>query len=107
MKRLIDVGAAIFFVLTYPLQIFFVNKPIRFFLNCLHVISGKKTWVGYSKTSASLPRLRSGVLAPNGRKEEKTTTVENRQLLDYWYARNYEPLQDVKTIFRYHANLGG
>lgn len=107
LKRLIDVSAALFFLLTFPLQAFFVNRPIRFLLNCLQVVAGKKTWVGYSKSSPSLPRLRNSVLAPNGRKEEQATAIENRQLLDYWYARNYEPQQDVKTIFLHYADLGG
>ena len=107
VKRLLDVCAAIFFLLTFPLQLFLVNKPLSFFRNCLEIIVGKKTWVGYSRPSGSLPRIRNGVLAPNGKKEAATlATVENRQLLDYWYARNYEPLQDVKTIFLHYPDLG-
>jgi hypothetical protein len=63
--------------------------------------------VGYSKPSTSLPRLRNSVLAPNGKREAKpAASIENRQLLDYWYARNYEPLQDVKTIWRHYPDLG-
>jgi hypothetical protein len=108
IKRLIDVSAALLFILTFPLQVFFVNKPFHFLRNCFLVIAGKKTWVGYSKPSSSLPFLRESVLAPNGRKEAPSTAaVENRQLLDYWYARNYEPAQDLKTIYLHYQNLGG
>ncbi|NTS39974.1 glycosyltransferase [Flavisolibacter sp. BT320] len=107
LKRLIDTVTAIAFLLSFPLQLFLVNKPLGFLRNCFSVLAGKRTWVGYSKPSATLPLLRSGVLAPNGRKQPAhTTTTENRQLLDYWYARNYEPLQDIKTIFRHYAHLG-
>ncbi len=107
LKRLIDLSAAVFFLLTFPLQLFFVNRPWQFFLNCIEVLAGKSTWVGYSKPSSSLPRLRDSILAPNGKKQSsKAPAMENRQLLDYWYARNYEPLQDVKTIFRHYQDLG-
>jgi GT2 family glycosyltransferase len=106
MKRLIDVSTALFFLLTLPVQAFLVSNPFPFFVNCLQVLLGKKTWVGYSRPTANLPRLRNSVLAPNGSKAAATSTVENKQLLDYWYARNYEPLQDVKTIFRHHPYLG-
>lgn len=106
LKRLMDVCAAVFFLLTFPLQLFLVSNPLRFLRNCINVLAGKKTWVGYSRSSASLPRLRNSVLAPNGRKEATSTAVENRQLLDYWYARNYAPLQDLKTIFLHYPDLG-
>ena len=105
MKRLIDVATAVVFLLTFPLQLFLVDKPLYFLRNCIYVIAGTKTWVGYSKQSTSLPRLRNSVLAPNGKKAA-APVVENKQLLDYWYARNYEPLQDVKTILRHYSDLG-
>ena len=107
LKRLIDVCAALYFLLTFPLQAFLVYQPLRFLSNCLKVLVGKGTWVGYSKPSSSLPPLRHSVLAPNGKKQlADTPSIENRQLLDYWYARNYEPLQDVKTIFHHYPELG-
>lgn len=107
LKRLIDLTAAVCFILTFPLQLFLVNKPFGFLRNCLKVMGGKCTWVGYSKPAPSLPPLRGSILAPNGKKQPSTSPmVENRQLLDYWYARNYEPLQDVKTILRHYPDLG-
>jgi GT2 family glycosyltransferase len=107
LKRLIDVVTAVLFILTFPLQVFLVNYPFRFLRNCFAVLAGRYTWVGYSKPSASLPLLRNSILAPNGKKLAAGAPVtENRQLLDYWYARNYDPLQDLKTIFRHYPDLG-
>ena len=107
LKRLIDICTALCFLLTYPLQVFFVNRPGWFFINCVKVLCGRGTWVGYSKKASLLPPIRAGVLAPNGPKQTPGTgVVENRQLLDYWYARNYEPLQDLKTIFHHYSRLG-
>ena len=106
LKRVIGVASSVLFILTFPLQIFLVTYPFRFLDNCFSVLCGKSTWVGYSRPSASLPNLRSSILAPNGKKQTAGASTENRQLLDYWYARNYEPLQDIKTIFRHYPDLG-
>ena len=107
LKRLIDICSSLYFLLTYPLQVFFVYQPVPFFINCLKVLAGRGTWVGYSRPSFSLPPLRHNVLAPTGPKQTReAASVENRQLLDYWYARNYDPLQDLKTIFHHYPQLG-
>ncbi len=107
VKRLIDVVLSVLFIITFPVQLFFVSNPFQFLQNCFVVLGGKRTWVGYSKASASLPSLRRSILAPNGKKQPaEVSATENRQLLDYWYARNYEPLQDIKTIFRHYPDLG-
>ncbi|HVF81928.1 MAG TPA: glycosyltransferase [Flavisolibacter sp.] len=106
-KRLIDVTTCLLFLLTFPIHFFFVKKPFPFFVNCFAIITGGRTWVGYSNTKSSLPRLRNSILAPNGKKEPSgKLSTENTYLLDYWYARNYEPAQDVKTIFFHYKYLG-
>lgn len=107
MKRLIDVTTSLLFLLTFPLHFFFVEKPLPFFGNCFSVLSGKKTWIGYTNHQPALPHLRKPVLAPNGKRAVSSSfTDENLYLLNYWYARNYEPFQDVKTIFIHYQYLG-
>ena len=107
IKRLIDVTIALVFLLTFPVHFLFVKKPIAFFSNCLAVIFGSKTWVGYISPQSSLPLLKESVLAPNGKKEKKYALPDdNIHSLNYWYARNYEPVQDIKTIFAHYKYLG-
>lgn len=107
LKRLIDIAASLLLLLSFPLHFFFVKKPIRFFANCFTALAGIKTWVGYINGKPSLPALRKSVLAPNGRKElTGKLSANNSHLLDYWYARNYEPAQDVKTILSHYKYLG-
>ena len=80
---------------------------MQFFANCLAVLVGKKTWVGYTTTQHMLPYLKKSVLAPNGKKESASAlSRDNLYSLNYWYARNYDPLQDVKTIFTHYKYLG-
>ena len=107
IKRLIDVVMALFFLLTFPVHFFIVKKPIQFFANCIAIVFGKKTWVGYTTAQPSLPYLRKSVLAANGKKQMASGfSPDYVYSLNYWYARNYEPLQDVKTIFTHYKHLG-
>ncbi|HJW16455.1 MAG TPA: glycosyltransferase [Flavisolibacter sp.] len=99
-KRLIDVSTAILFLILFPIPFFVVKRPLKFFRNCFHVLSGKKTWVGYIIHEAQLPMLRNSVVGSNGfpQKEQKLP-LESLKMVDEWYARDYQPLQDLKTIF--------
>lgn len=93
LKRLIDVSVALAGILTFPVHLFFIKKPFRFLGNCIQVLLARKTWVGYSVYDKQLPALRPPVLACNGIPPKVNTVlpVESRQMLDYWYARDYEP----------------
>jgi O-antigen biosynthesis protein len=108
-KRLIDVVTALFFLVSFPVHFFMVKKPGSFFKNCLNVLIGKRTWVGYIVPSASLPKLRKGVLGPNGlvNNGQETLPKDSLKMVDRWYAKEYEPLQDVKTIFAAYKYLDG
>ena len=107
MKRLMDVVLAIAGLILFPVNLFLVKKPFRFFANAFAVLSGEKTWVGYLGNSRVLPYLRESILGPNGPKHrEQHLSEESLQLVDYWYAHNYEPIDDVAVIFRNYRNLG-
>lgn len=106
VKRLIDIAASLLLLLTFPVHFFFVKNPLQFFANCFAVVAGNKTWIGYLAAPSSLPPLRKSILAHNGNKEASAKLSQSIDLLDYWYARNYEPLQDVKTIFTCYKYLG-
>ncbi|RYZ30672.1 MAG: hypothetical protein EOO10_01950 [Chitinophagaceae bacterium] len=107
LKRLIDFSTSLFFLLTFPLHFIFVKKPLQFFANCFSVLFGAKTWIGYTGQQLSLPPLRKAVLAPNGKRENTASfSQENLYQLNYWYARNYAPLKDLKTIYTHYPFLG-
>jgi GT2 family glycosyltransferase len=108
LKRLIDLCISIVSVLVFPITAVLVKKPVRFFRNCFDVIAGKRTWVGYFVHSVTLPQIRKGILTPNGQpqKKEQALPGESLKLIDQWYAREYEPLQDLKTILKNYRYLG-
>lgn len=76
--------------------------------NCANVLLGKKTWVGYFFCLDGLPQIKESILSANGipRSVKQTLPHENLEMLDYWYARDYEPLQDIGTILKNYRYLG-
>ncbi len=109
IKRLIDFSAALIFLLTFPVHIFLVKRPFRFLASCVAVLAAKKTWVGYAGGAKGLPALRPPVMASNGLPltSVQAFSAESLQMIDYWYARDYEPRVDLKLIRKSYRSLGG
>lgn len=109
LKRLVDMALAVFGLISFPIQFFLVKKPISFFSNCFHVLIAKKTWIGYARPEKNLPPLYEAVIGCNGipLKESGKLSAESLQMMDYWYARDYEPSGDLKMIWRMYRRLGG
>ena len=108
LKRLIDVSIAIVGLLTFPLHFFFVKKPFSFFGNCFQILLAQKTWIGYATPEKNLPSVRKAVIANNGIPAawQQPLPEESLQMVDYWYARDYEPMDDVKLIWKMYRRLG-
>lgn len=109
IKRLIDVSLSFFAIITFPVQLFIVKKPIAFLVNCFSVLVAKKTWIGYAVPEKNLPRLHPAVIACNGMpvSAKQQLPKESLQKMDYWYARDYEPASDLKLIGKMYRQLGG
>lgn len=108
LKRLADLGLSLVFLLSFPVHFFTVKKPFRFLGQAFQVLVGRKTWVGYAGDGLRLPRLKPGVLATNGslNSEKGQLSLESRQMLDYWYARDYEAITDLRLVGRAYRRLG-
>lgn len=108
LKRLLDVSIAVLGIITFPFQLFLVSKPFGFLGNCVKIIAGKRTWIGYSRPENSLPKLRKGVLASNGLSlsNKQTLPEESLRMMDFWYARDYEISRDIGLIRSGYRELG-
>lgn len=108
LKRLVDVAFSIIFLLLFPLHFLFVAHPVVFLRNCLVVLIGGKTWVGYVWPEPLLPPLRTAVMTPYGAAKEKAAHLpeESGKTIDYWYAKNFEVLQDIRLIVKNYKHLG-
>ena len=108
LKKLVDVFFSIFSILLFPVPLFFVKKPLQFLKNSFKVLVGDMTWVSYFFHSKRLPPLKKGFLAPNGSPLNKPQTLpaNNLELVDYWYAKDYDPLQDISILLKNYRYLG-
>ena len=109
VKRLIDVFVSFFGLITFPVQLFVIKKPFSFFANCFTVLFAQKTWIGYSLEENKLPPIRKGIIKCNGiiSSASQSLPAENLQKMDYWYARDYEPGNDLKILWKMYRLLGG
>ncbi len=106
-KRLLDIISACFVLISFPLQFLIVKKPIAFLGHALQVLIGNKTWIGYS-TKNKLPLLKKAVFTSNGypAREQQDLSTESLQTIDYWYAKDYDWLNDAKLILKNYRHLG-
>jgi GT2 family glycosyltransferase len=109
LKRLQDVVVSVLALVSFPVHLIGVKKPFRFFGNCVAVLFAKKTWVGYAAPAKNLPPLRQAVIACNGipLSTKQELPEQSLQMVDYWYARDYEPSGDIKMIWKMYRRLGG
>jgi O-antigen biosynthesis protein len=109
-KRIFDIVASMSLLISLPVTIFLVKKPIGLIRNIILVIIGIRTWVGFYRIEGridnSLPNLPVGVLSPvpvyEGRKIENET-IERLNLL---YAKDYKFINDIAILWRDLRFLG-
>ncbi|MES1214264.1 MAG: hypothetical protein ABUT20_02010, partial [Bacteroidota bacterium] len=108
IKRLIDVSFSLLALVTFPIHLIFVKNPISFFGNCFKVIFTKKTWIGYAAEEKNLPVLRKGIIACNAvpLSVNQLLPPESLTMVDYWYARDYDPFNDIRLIWKCYKQLG-
>lgn len=105
-KSLFDVIVALIFLLFSPVHLFISKKPIFILKNSLLVLTGKKTWVGYSCTINNLPGLKPGVITTTGLPVSLNfLSPETLILSDKLYAKHYKVLLDVKLVCKNYRLL--
>jgi GT2 family glycosyltransferase len=108
MKRLIDIVIAIVGLITFPIHFIFIKRPIHFFVNCFLVLTAQKTWVGYAPGEKPYPPLRPAVLGCNGVPLSVPNELpqESLKVMNYWYAHDYETLNDLRLLLHRYKQLG-
>ncbi|RKD85949.1 glycosyltransferase family 2 protein [Mangrovibacterium diazotrophicum] len=108
LKRLLDIKLAIILIIFFPVLFFSFSDVKGLIRNCLAVISGKKTWIGFASPISSdihLPKLKQGVLTPSSPFEFRYSAAKILDN-DRVYAKNYRILTDLELIFRNWKILG-
>ncbi|MFZ1689118.1 MAG: glycosyltransferase family 2 protein [Flavobacteriales bacterium] len=107
-KRTMDIGIALLLIATLPIAIWFVRAKGDFLRNIVHVLRGKRSWVGYhpQPAMARLPKLLNGVIDPVLVHHLSPDPLVV-QRVNITYAKDYRPWQDVKLVWKGFGMLGG
>lgn len=105
-KRITDILASIIFLLLFPILALRVKNAGRFFWNIFSVLSGKKSWVGYSLVQPDLPVIRKGVLPPFNIYNGYEPGYDQLHKMDIMYAEAYDSGTDVNLILNNLKYLG-
>jgi hypothetical protein len=108
-KRLLDIGLAIWLVLSFPIQLLFIKKPAGLLQNSWQVLIGKKTWVGYIQAKnqlEKLPALQQGVLSPLSILSIENLSDRTIQRINLLYAKDYQLQRDLDIIWKAYRYLG-
>ncbi len=104
-KRLLDIGVSMFLLLFSYVFIFFQKKKANFIKNCLLVLFGYRTWVGFGKQNRKdLPSIKPSVILPMD--NSTFSANQNYDTLYFNYAKDYQINSDLRYILKNVKYLG-
>lgn len=105
-KRLFDVVISLSLLLFFPFFSWIQEKPLGYLKNCILVLVGKKTWVGFNSSDQNikLPKIKSGVLSIADSVE--TEGLDSSQKMNMIYAKDYSLAFDFKILIKNLRRLG-
>lgn len=105
-KRVFDIVFALTSLASLPISIWFMSNKAGFLSNITGVLSGKKSWVGFSQhKDLSLPSIKTGVLSPASALENTQDHKVAKQL-DMLYAKDYTVYNDLIMVISSFTKLG-
>lgn len=105
-KRILDAGLSVIFLIMWPLLLLFVKNGLQFWVNCILVLTGSNTWVGYTTTNNHLPAIRTGILPPYFIADDYEPSETVASQLDSIYAQQYTAGADLTLILKNFKYLG-
>ena len=107
-KRFLDTMVSLFALILSPILIWIQKNKNNYFANIFSVLTGQKSWVGYSQESNyNLPIIKKGILSLKGSLSNKINQNKlNVNQLDRVYAKNYSLKMDLKIIKKGITSLG-
>lgn len=95
-KRLFDLSASLLLLACTPLIFWFQLDKRSYLSHCWQVLSGRRTWVGYTSPDPTLPRIRQGLLTTSDRLPH--VKHPDSTLLDGQYAQHYRIATDFTIL---------
>jgi len=107
-KRVFDILSALLILILSPILIFGVKRKGGFLNNVFKVISGEKSWVGYSPSNIreNLPEIKSGVIHPLS--YVRKSQLQDKMIHKYnlIYAKDYKVSNDFRLLVKNFGLLG-
>ncbi len=104
-KRLLDWGLSLAVLLFAPFALLRLRSPLPWWRRAVAVLLGRQSWVGYAGDALArqnLPPLRRGVLTVvDAFAERPSMDATTLHRLNFFYAKDYEPLRDLQVFFSY------
>ncbi len=108
-KRIVDVLSTLLILAGLPITIWLVRSPGTLLRNCMDVLRGRRSWVGYHPEAVRTPRLppiQTGVIDPLVGQAHGADPLAIARA-NTLYAKDYSPLQDLGLLIRGFRSLGG
>jgi hypothetical protein len=111
-KRMLDLGVSLVFLSLFPVLVFIVDKPLGLIKNCISILFGKKSWVGYyfpreeDKQKWNLPKIKEAILNPLDALDRQLVDTLTIQKLNMLYAKDYRLWNDLNIIWKGLRELG-
>lgn len=103
-KRMFDIGVSLLLMLGAPILLWFSPKKNIYFSNCLKVLFGSRSWVGYHSTNNDggpvLPNIKKGVYSPLAALNYLPEDVNVIHKLNLLYAKDYSLGRDWDLLWK-------
>lgn len=105
-KRLLDIVISLLVIILSPILVWIQEQKANFLLNCINVLIGYYSWVGYGHhVDKSLPEIKRSVLSPSMLFNAEVDGARIK-LLNLRYAKDYRIEKDLIIIWKCIRKLG-
>lgn len=108
-KRLFDLIVCVALLALLPVTVIVVRNRGGLAKNWLHVLVGRRTWVGFAPTGggeAVLPILKKGVLDQSTALPNSMRIPQTLSRLNLLYAKDYNVMRDLRIVWDQVRSLG-
>lgn len=108
-KRILDFLLSIFFLLFFPIFIWFSPSIKYYFINLFAILIGKISFVGFApieNLNREKLRFKTGLFSPLDQFDQMITDREKIETLNFEYGRDYSIFKDFEIIFKNLTHLG-
>lgn len=106
-KRIFDITFSLILLISFPIALFFIKKPLKGLMNVFSVLFFTKSWVGVNIPNQSLAlNLKRGVLSPTDALKKRNLDNDTILRINLLYIRDYNLNNDIRIVLNGFSYLG-